>query len=180
MNMASNKKLLLITIGAIFLFSLSACSTNGGLSAKGVNTKLNQSEYSWSIILKNSETADDLNTTKAAVQYNGDITHISYQEKPKEGNTFLLVELIIEKTKSGPSKFEWANLYVLDSSGVKFYRHPNDTFLESFNFSRIKSTDLTFGKNEGFICFEMTKQASKGKLYLVYDSLEGENRIKLK
>jgi N-acetylglutamate synthase-like GNAT family acetyltransferase len=96
---------------------------------------------------------------------------ISYQEKPGEGNTFLLLELVTEKVKSGASKFEWEKVYALDS--------PNDTFLESFNFGRIKSTDLTFEKNERFICFEISRQSAKGKLYLVYNSSEGENHIQL-
>jgi hypothetical protein len=104
---------------------------------------------------------------------------ISYQEKPGEGNTFLLLELVTEKVKSGASKFEWEKVYALDSAGNKFYRHPNDTFLESFNFGRIKSTDLTFEKNERFICFEISRQSAKGKLYLVYNSSEGENHIQL-
>ena len=178
--MALIKKLLLITIWIIFLCSLPACSAVGNLTAKEINTQSNQPNYTWSIILKNSETTDDLNTTQAAVQYNGDTVQVSYREKPGDGNTFLLVELVIEKKKSGASKFEWEKVYVLDSAGTKFYRHENDTFLEIFNFNRIKSTDLTFGKNEGFICFEIPKQAAKGKLYLIYDSPEGENRIKLK
>ena len=178
--MALIKRLLLISVFFVVSFFLLACSNNINLTDDKINTQMDRQDFVWSITLKSSETADDLSTTKAAVQYNGDITHVSYKEKPGGGNTFLLIELIIEKKKPGASKFEWANLYVLDSTGAKFYRHPNDTFLESFNFSRIKSTDLTFGKNEGFICFEISKQASKGKLYLVYNSLEGENRIKLK
>jgi hypothetical protein len=174
------KKLLLIAVWIILLVSFPACSATGSQTAKAINTQSNQLKYTWSIILKSTQIAEDLNATQNAVQYNGDTVEVTYREKPGEGNTFLLVELLIEKKKSGAAKFEWGKVYVLDSAGVKFYRHENDTFLESFNFNRIKSTDLTFGKNEGFICFEISKKAAKGKLYLIYESLEGENRIRLK
>jgi hypothetical protein len=178
--MANIKRLLLITVCAIFLCAASACSASGKTNTDKINTLPNQPDNTRSIILKNSETADDLNATQAVIQYNGDTVQVSYQEKPGDGNTFLLVELIIEKKNPGVSKFEWGKFYVIDSGGTKFYRHENDTFLESFNFKRIKSTDLTFGRNDGFICFEISKQAAKGKLYLMYDSPEGEIRLKLK
>lgn len=137
-------------------------------------------DQAWTIMLEKWEIADDLKGTESALQYNGDITEIQINESPSDGNTFLLVELTIEKQKSGASSFVWKDLFVLDEQGKTYFRHPNDTFLENYNFPRIKSTDLTIGKNKGFICFEIPKSITNDKLFLVYESPEGVVQIPLK
>ena len=70
-------------------------------------------------MLEKWEIANDLKGTESALQYNGDITEIQINESPSDGNTFLLVELTIEKQKSGASSFVWKDLFVLDEEGNK-------------------------------------------------------------
>jgi hypothetical protein len=133
----------------------------------------------WKIEVFNFEIAEDLSTTASALLYSGDIALIDFHEEPTHGNTFLLIELSIEKKNPGPSVFEWARLTIEDESGATFYRHPNDTFLEVYNFPRIKSTDLTFGKHDGFICFEIPVSSKAGSLNLVYGSDDGTINLNL-
>lgn len=141
---------------------------------------LPQATSTWRIDLNTFEIADDLSATESIQQYNGDVTQNQIQEKPAAGETFLLINLTIEKQIPGPSSFQWKNLTVEDGNGNSYSRHPNDTFLENYNFPRIKSTDLTIGKNEGFICFEIPIEITEGSLFLTYKSDEGDIHISLK
>lgn len=177
MAVSMNKRWL-FSLSLLLLVSIVACSASPQKTETNVQPQ--KSDFSWTIVLNKWEVADNLSNTKSAVQYNGDVTQIQYSEKPSEGNTFLLLELTIEKQKPGSSSIKWDHLYVKDSNGIKYFRHPNDTFLENYNFPRIKSVDLTFGKNDGFICFEIPKTAANDSLNLIYESNEGINQIPLK
>ena len=122
----------------------------------------------WQITAVRCEIAEDLSTTQSAVQYDGDSIAIELNEKPQEGNVFVLIEMIIEKTEVGAGSFVWEQSYVLDPQGNQYQRHANDTFLQNFNLPRIKSTDLVFGKNEGYVCYELPIEAADEALYFVY------------
>ena len=101
----------------VSLLFLTACDAEKTDSTPEYSaTSINQA---WSITLDNWEIADDLTGTESAMQYNGDVTQIQIKEMPTESNTFLLVELTIEKQKSGASSFVWKDLFVLDEEGNK-------------------------------------------------------------
>lgn len=135
--------------------------------------------FLWGVEVLHWEVASDLSATEAAVQYNGDVVQIAHEEKPSAGNTFLLVELRIQKQKIGPGVFKWANVYVEDAEGNRYARHENDTFLQVYQFKRLKATDLTLGTNEGFACFEIPEFAADTPLALVYEAPEGLLRVAL-
>jgi hypothetical protein len=80
--------------------------------------------------------------------------------------------MVIEKTQAGAAAFSWSCLYVEDSAGNRYLRSDKDSFLESYGYGRIKSTDLTLGTNEGYICFEIPTSASEDKMTLKYESDE--------
>ena len=133
----------------------------------------------WNIEVVRSELTKDISSTKGFVEYGGDITEVSYVDAPQHGYFFLLVEMSIDKTQVGPSKFEWSHLYVTDASGVKHFRHENDTFLQLHGLPRIKSTALSIGTNKGFICFEVPETIDKKSLKLVCDMEGSEQTLQL-
>jgi hypothetical protein len=139
-----------------------------------------QNKLTWVVELIKWETASDLKGSQSAQQYNGDVTQIQFSEKPSDGKIFLLIEMSIDKQIPGPSTFDWDQLYIVDPAGNQYHRMANDTFLQNFNFPRIKSTNLSIGENKGFICFEIPIEASVQKLELVISNADGTQNIPLK
>ena len=160
-------QLVFITVAALLI----SCSSSG--NSKKSFTPITQGNGTWSITLLKYEASDSLEGTSSIVQYNGEVTYNDLSEKPTSGNTFLLLKMTITKEKSGASSFKWENFYIMDESGNKYFRLKNDTFLESYNLPRIKSTNLTLGTNEGFICLEIPLSIAEQNLTVVYDSADG-------
>jgi hypothetical protein len=144
---------------------LVACS-----NTRSINSNIDQSEFPWSIQVLKWEIAQDLKGSQSIQQYNGDVTQLQFNDKPAEGKSFLLLELIVEKQISGSSTFYWQDLTIIDADGNSYSRMENDTFLQNYNFPRLKSTDLTLGTNKGFIAFEIPTEVVKNGLKLVYSS----------
>ena len=113
----------------------------------------------WRVELLSAELADNLTATQAVILYGGDIQKTTNTVKPESGNTFLLLELKIEKTGVGRASFSWSDARVVDKAGNAYYRHPNDTFLANLNIPRLKGTDIVFGNEYGYACFEIPNTA---------------------
>jgi len=156
---------LLLCLGILVLSGCAAAP-----STQTVAPSVDQTNFPWAIELNRWEVASDLNGSQSVMEYNGDSTSIQLNEKPSDGNTFLLVELTVKKQIAGSSTFKWEYLSVKDETGSHYSRMQNDTFLESYNFPRLKSTDLTFGENKGFICFEIPQDTASDTITLVYES----------
>ncbi len=173
-TMLSVKRSIFSTLCLIIcLFIMSGCQSKPQAAVtQAVPTTIDQSGLPWSIIVVKWEVTNDLSGSQAAQQYNGDVVQIQYNEKPSDGKSFLLLDLSVTKQVAGASTFSWKNLYVKDSSGNHYARMENDTFLENYNFPRLKSTDLTLGENKGFACFEIPVDSAKGGLSLVYESTD--------
>lgn len=131
-----------------------------------------EQESSWNITVMNSQIVEAFTGTENSMQYNGENISTEIQETPGEGNVFLLIEMQIEKVQTGASAFLWDHLYISDSSGNRYQRCANDSFLESYGYTRIKSTDLTLGAYEGCICFEVPDETDVDALTMHYESDE--------
>lgn len=162
--MKSNKAILVSLLCLFCAALLSGCSAAGG--------KLPASETIgvWSLTVTNLLVTKDLQAEQSSVQYSGETIQSKIQEMPDEGNVFVLVTLTLEKQQAGAATFVWDQLWVQDADGNKYARMENDSFLESYGYARQNSTDLTLGKNEGSICFELPEQQASGKLTLCYES----------
>ena len=130
--------------------------------------------------VKGTETKDGLSGTQSDLQYSGETVQTQIMENPGKGNMFLIVQMVVEKTQAGTSAFSWDRLFVMDSGGTRYSRSDNDSFLENYGYTRIKSTDLTIGTNEGAACFEIPSSSVADTLMLVYESDEGNISIPLK
>jgi len=129
----------------------------------------------WRVELHSAELADNLTATLSAMQYGGGVINSTKEIEPGEGNTFLLLELTVEKIGTGRAAFSWADAHIEDSGGNAYYRHPNDTFLANLNLPRLRGTDIVLGKETGFACFEV----SKGAEGLQFVADEGNIRIEI-
>ena len=127
----------------------------------------------WRVELISAETAESLTATMAAVQYGGDVLITTNDVTPGSGYVFLLLELNIEKTGVGRASFSWNDAHVTDNDGNIYYRHENDTFLTNLNIPRLRGTDIVFGNDYGYVCFEIREDA--GGLLFVAD--EGDITI---
>ena len=118
-----------------------------------------QSEM-WRVELISAELADSLTATMAAVQYGGGVLETTSEVVPGGGNTFLLLQLKIEKIGAGRASFTWNDAHIEDAAGNVIYRHANDTFLANLNIPRLKGTDIVLGIESGYVCFEIPKGTS--------------------
>jgi len=152
--------LLLVNVCCLSLF---AC---GG----GAKSPVTEVVGNWKLTYVERIITDDLEAEQSAVQYSGETVQSQISEKPAQGNVFVLVRLIIEKEQSGAAAFSWDQLTIQDADGNRYARMENDSFLESYGYTRQKMTDLTLGKNEGYICFELPDQAASGTITLCYEA----------
>lgn len=169
----------LLQIGLLSaLFSLSlGCATQ----AKAPTAAATEADSSliWQISVVESEITANISSTKAFVEYGGDVNQVSYSDQPSEGNVYLLVLANIDKSQPGKEKFVWSELSVLDVDGNAYARMDNDTFLETHGLPRIKSTDLSIGNNHGYVCFEVPASSDFSKLTLVYTAEGSAQNIAL-
>lgn len=170
--MDSNKKAIFALFAVICCTGLLAC-------AKAPTSPVSETVGLWKLTFEQMQIAKDLATEQSAVQYSGETVVSDIKETPAEGMVFVLVQLQIEKEQAGNSVFSWDQLSIQDESGTKYPRMDNDTFLQNYGYARQKSTDLTLGVNEGYICFELPEAAAAGKLTLRYDSEEATCSIPL-
>lgn len=175
MHMRSHKKHLATLMSAIVLFMLI-----GGCSASTqVNTN-DQAAFTWKISVSSAQIKSKLHTDAGATRYDGTVASIAYDDAPKAGNKYLLVEMTIKKNKPGGDAFVWEKLSIKSAKDITYERMDNDSFLESHNYLRMPGTDLMLGENTGWICIEIPASAAKEKFFLVYRSSEGEMTIALK
>ncbi len=188
------KKYLLLTILACSL-ALAACgdeqpAADGGDAANGEQTEqaevaapleaADQSAFTWQIGLEEYQLHSELNSTVSSTLYDGTVQETPHHDAPSEGQMFLLLKLNLNKAQAGNNPFSWDDLSIEDAQGQSYARLANDSFIENHAYSRLPSTDIALGENNGYICFEITAEAAEGALYLVHQATEGENRLQIK
>jgi len=102
------KSKLLLQIGLLSaLFSLSlGCAAQA--KAPAAATTETDSSLIWQISVVESEITANISSTKAFVEYGGDVNQVSYSDQPSEGNVYLLVLANIDKSQPGKEKFVWS------------------------------------------------------------------------
>jgi len=131
----------------------------------------------WRITIDTSELTTNLSSTKAVVEYGGDVNQVNYSDQPEEGYAYLLILLNIDKTQPGKEKFLWSELAVVDADGKTYSRLEDDTFLELHGLPRIKATDLSIGNNKGYVCFQVPLSVDSARLSLIYSAVGSKQSI---
>jgi len=154
------RKLLVYLSLFIFLFSLVGCVNK---IENSIEANANKSAAAgWEFSFEDFHLSESLNNTSETVGYGGASTSEEITKVPDEGKVFMLIKMIIEK-KEGSERIEWSKMNLIDSEGNR-YKRLYDSFLEDFGFKRMKGTPLSFGKNEGWIAFEVNKGSKDFKL----------------
>jgi len=133
----------------------------------------------WDVQINQATVAVGLDGTTSALKYNGEIVQLEHEHIPAEGNVFLLLDMVIEKTGVGTDVFSWQYAFILDNDGNKYWRHRNDSFLEQLGYNRIRGADLTLGETRGKVCFEIPVDVANDDLLFIYENEHGIIKISL-
>ena len=152
-------------------FSLAACSggetnTDNGSNA-GTETDASAFELNgWKVTVEDVRVTNNLSDTSTSIGYGGDISSEVFEQKPSsEDLNFCLVKFTMNKEGSS-DVIKWDNVTVIDQDG-KEYTRIDDSFLEDVGFKRLKSSDVNFGENQGWISYEIPQATTALKLKLV-------------
>lgn len=176
-----------ITVLLALLLSLTAACGQAPTADPVASTPINveetaqpasdQSNFLWQITLLGAEASDNLANTQTFQLYGGATEDVQYTKTAEEGYLFLLLNLQVDKNGTGGDRFSWSDVYVEDGQGNQFHRMENDVFLEDYDLTRLKSTDLTIGNNSGYICLEIPEDTDLTDLRMIHEATEGKNII---
>jgi hypothetical protein len=163
-----NNKLVLYSL-LLLAIMLCGCS-----SAKAITSP----DLIWKVEVFKVELKKNLNAVEAVTQYNGSSTNVEHHQSPANGNIYLIFKSKISKSGTGSIAFDWKKLVIRDESGAVYQRHPNDTFLEQYNYTpRMTGLEIRLGSNEGWVCYEIPAKATGGKLILAYTAGGSQQEI---
>ena len=110
----------------------------------------------WNITVEDVQKNTSLENVSVELGYTG-VEKSSYQKEAEAGKTFCLVKMLIEKDGSKET-IDWSSLKLTDSEGNEYTRMEDD-FLTDLGMMRMTGNTLNFGKNEGWIAFEINENA---------------------
>jgi len=80
-----------------------------------------------------------------------------FSKTAEEGKAFCLIKLKLKKSNSNET-LKWDKLMLIDADGSE-YERMEDSFISDLGMNRLPGTDLNFGENEGWICYEVDENA---------------------
>ena len=110
----------------------------------------------WNITVEDVQKNTSLENVSVELGYTG-VEKSNYQKEAESGKTFCLVKMLIEKDGSKET-IDWSSLKLTDSEGNEYTRM-EDEFLADLGMMRMTGNTLNFGKNEGWIAFEINENA---------------------
>ena len=110
----------------------------------------------WNITVADVQKNTSLENVSVELGYTG-VEKSNYQKDAESGKTFCLVKMLIEKDGSKET-IDWSNLKLTDGEGNEYTRIEDD-FLADLGMIRMTGNTLNFGKNEGWIAFEINENA---------------------
>lgn len=110
----------------------------------------------WNITAEDVQKNTSLENVSVELGYTG-VEKSNYQKEAESGKTFCLVKMLIEKDGSKET-IDWSNLKLTDGEGNEYTRIEDD-FLVDLGMMRMTGNTLNFGKNEGWIAFEINENA---------------------
>ena len=110
----------------------------------------------WNITVEDVQKNTSLENVSVELGYTG-VEKSNYQKEAESGKTFCLVKMLMEKDGSKET-IDWSNLKLTDGEGNEYTRIEDD-FLADLGMMRMTGNTLNFGKNEGWIAFEINENA---------------------
>lgn len=193
-------KLFLLTMAAALMFGLSACGSNTGsttvsdtnsdttMADKSKNaTSTESSSLAGDEVSEEFEAAGwkftyedvEIDTTFENISQELGYTSVNTSEFKKEasdGKMFCMIKLNIEKEDS-TENVEWDKVKLVDNNGNE-YERIDDSFISDLGMKRLPGTDLNFGSNDGWICYEVNDDAKTLTLTCAFKSETLEIKVK--
>lgn len=110
----------------------------------------------WHIMVENTLVREEMKNVTVELGYT-DVQTSEYEKAAPEGKAFCMVKLLLEKAGS-KEKIVWDDLVLTDKAGQEYHRI-DDSFFAELGMKHMTSLDLNFGINEGWIAFEVDKDA---------------------
>ena len=111
----------------------------------------------WHIAVEGLMTDDHPENISVALGYVG-VQTSEYSKEAPEGKTFCMIKLLIEK-KGSREAIDWEKMLLTDGEGNEYHRM-EDEFIMDLGMKRLPGTKLNFGSNEGWIAYEIPKEAA--------------------
>jgi len=118
----------------------------------------------WEITIENVMRDARMSNVSVVLGYT-DATTNEFEVTANEGYEYFLIKMKISK-KDSKENIVWDKMTLTDSEG-NVYKRIDDIFISDLGMKRIPGTTLNFGSNEGWIAFEVKKEAKN--LTLRYD-----------
>lgn len=115
----------------------------------------------WNFTVEDVQKSTSLENVSVELGYTG-VETSNFKKEASDGKTFCLVKMKIEKDGSKES-IDWSNMKVTDGEGNEYTRM-EDEFLSEIGMARMPGNTINFGTNEGWIVFEINKDAEDLKL----------------
>ena len=126
------------------------------MSDAGSQIGMSVSVSGWNITVEDVQKNTSLENVSVELGYTG-VEKSNYQKEAESGKTFCLVKMLVEKDGSKET-IDWNKLKLTDSEGNEYTRIEDD-FLADLGMMRMTGNTLNFGKNEGWIAFEINENA---------------------
>lgn len=123
----------------------------------------------WEIIIENVIRDSVMSNVSVVLGYTDAGTN-EFEVAATEGYEYFLIKMKISK-KDSKENIEWDKMTLTDSEG-NVYKRADDIFISDLGMKRIPGTTLNFGSNEGWIAFEIKKEATR--LSLGYNFAEAD------
>lgn len=111
----------------------------------------------WHIAVEGLQLNDSPANISVALGYTS-VETTEYSKQAAEGMTFCMIKLLIEKDGSRET-VEWEKMLLTDEAGNEYHRI-EDEFILDLGMKRMPGTKLNFGSNEGWIAYEIPKEAA--------------------
>ncbi|OON99037.1 MAG: hypothetical protein ATN35_02465 [Epulopiscium sp. Nele67-Bin004] len=171
-----NKKLLASLLTASMSLTIVGCSKPENIineSNKIIDISNNGQDISvgqmhWEIDITDIVLTDSLTTVEDVVLYTGEIQKVIHTDNPSANNQYLLLEVTINKVTDEQAVFNVQDMELLVMDEV--YQQLPNSFIDKHNYISFPNTDIRFGKNTGYIIFEIPKDSDIENNQLIYQN----------
>lgn len=111
----------------------------------------------WTVEFEDTLVDKSLENASTVLGY-GEVETANFSKEASAGKQFCLIKLKCKK-EEGTENIDWTKMVLKDAEGNSYSRI-EDGFISDLGMKRLPGTNLNFGENEGWICFEINEGAS--------------------
>ena len=119
----------------------------------------------WSIDINSSKEYNSLVTDEEIIDYSGNASTVTHENKPSANTKFIIVNLTIKDVDS-VDEFVPTNLSLTD--GTNTYNRLDDSFLDTHGLEQLSTYPIQFGESSGYAAFEVPTDVELSSLSIIY------------